>query len=51
MAYGDKPKKRERDDMGNKGRKGKGPKPMKGAKKLEENQLSKREKTYLQKTL
>jgi len=33
MAYGDKPKKRERDDMGNKGRKGKGPKPMKGAKK------------------
>jgi len=33
MAYGDKPKERERDDMGNKGRKGKGPKPMKGAKK------------------
>jgi hypothetical protein len=33
MAYGDKPKKREKDDMGNKGRRGKGPKPMKGAKK------------------
>jgi len=29
MAYGDKPKKREKDDMGNKGRRsGKGPKPM-----------------------
>ena len=33
MAYGDKPKKREKDDMGNKGRRGKGPKPMKGARK------------------
>lgn len=33
MAYGDKPK-RQKDDMGNKGRRsGKGPKPMKGAKK------------------
>lgn len=32
MAYGDKPK-RQKDDMGNKGRKGKGPKPMRGAKK------------------
>ena len=33
MAYGDKPK-RQKDDMGNKGRRsGKGPKPMKGARK------------------
>ena len=33
MAYGDKPK-RQKDDMGNKGRRsGKGPKPMKGQKK------------------
>ncbi len=33
MAYGDKPK-RQKDDMGNKGRKsGKGPKPMKGSGK------------------
>jgi hypothetical protein len=39
MAYGDKPK-RQKDDMGNKGRRsGKGPKPMKGAKKASRESL------------
>jgi hypothetical protein len=32
-AKQDKAPKREKDDMGNKGRRGKGPKPMKGARK------------------
>ena len=47
MAYGDKPK-RQKDDMGNKGRRsGKGPKPMKGAKKARRESAKQERKNLL----
>ena len=47
MAYGDKPKKREKDDMGNKGRRGKGPKPMRGVKKARKESARRERKNLL----
>jgi hypothetical protein len=43
MAYGNE----EKDDMGNKGRKGKGPKPMRGAKKARRESARKERRNLL----